>query len=248
MTWQCCKLSYHFHNIIKNDLIVACFQIMGIIVVNTKAYKEGIGKNAIELAKIMEKVGNEYGVDMAIAVQPSDVATVANNTSIDVFSQHIDAIDYGSYTGWISPYAVKEAGAKGSLINHSEHRMKIEDISKAIKMANEIGLEIIACASNVDVTKAIACLNPDYVAIEPPELIGGEISVTKAKPSIVKNAVSAVKKINPNVKVLCGAGIKNGEDVAKAIELGTIGVLIASGIVKAKNKEKILEEMAKAIK
>ncbi len=221
---------------------------MGIIVVNTKAYKEGIGKNAIELAKIMEKVGNEYGVDMAIAVQPSDVATVANNTSIDVFSQHIDAIDYGSYTGWISPYAVKEAGAKGSLINHSEHRMKIEDISKAIKMANEIGLEIIACASNVDVTKAIACLNPDYVAIEPPELIGGEISVTKAKPSIVKNAVSAVKKINPNVKVLCGAGIKNGEDVAKAIELGTIGVLIASGIVKAKNKEKILEEMAKAIK
>ena len=221
---------------------------MGIIVVNTKAYKEGIGKNAVKLAKIMEKVGNEYGINMAIAVQPTDVAIVAKNTSIDVFCQHIDAIDYGSYTGWISPYAVKEAGAKGSLINHSEHRMKIEDISKAIKIAKKIGLEIIACASNVDVTKAIACLNPDYVAVEPPELIGGDISVTKAKPSIVKNAVSTVKKINSEVKVLCGAGIKSGEDVAKAIELGTVGVLVASGVVKAKNKEKVLEEMAKAIK
>jgi len=221
---------------------------MGIIVVNTKAYKEGMGKNAVKLAKIMEKVGNEYGINTAIAVQPTDVAIVANNASIDVFCQHIDAIDYGSYTGWISPYAVKEAGAKGSLINHSEHRMKIEDISKAIKIAKKIGLEIIACASNVDVTKAIACLNPDYVAVEPPELIGGDISVTKAKPSIVKNAVSTVKKISPEVKVLCGAGIKSGEDVAKAIELGTVGVLVASGVVKAKNKEKVLEEMAKAIK
>jgi len=220
---------------------------MSIIVVNAKAYKEGIGKNAVKLAKIMEKVGNEYDINMAIAVQPSDIFMVANEVAIDIFSQHVDAIDYGSYTGWISPYAIKEAGAKGSLLNHSEHRMKIEDISKAIKTAKEIGLEIIACASNVEITKAIACFNPNYVAIEPPELIGGDISVTKAKPSIVKNAVEAVKEINKDIKVLCGAGIKSSEDVSKAVELGADGILVASGIVKAKDKEKVLDEMAKAM-
>mgnify|MGYP000539453208 CR=1 FL=1 len=85
---------------------------MSIIVVNAKAYKEGIGKNAVKLAKIMEKVGNEYDINMAIAVQPSDIFMIANEVAIDIFSQHVDAIDYGSYTGWISPYAIKEAGAK----------------------------------------------------------------------------------------------------------------------------------------
>jgi triosephosphate isomerase len=220
---------------------------MGIIVVNTKAYAEGVGSRAIELAKIMEKVGREYGVEMAIAVQPCDVYKVANEAEIDVFSQHIDAIEYGSNTGWILPHAIKEAGAAGTLINHSEHRMKIEDIARAIEIAKKLNLKIIACASNVTITKAIACFTPDYVAIEPPELIGGDISVTKAKPSVVKNAVDAVKKIDENVKVLCGAGIKDGRDVAKAIELGTEGILVASGVVKAKDKEKVLKDMAEAM-
>jgi triosephosphate isomerase len=220
---------------------------MGIIVVNTKAYAEGVGSRAIELAKIMEKVGREYGVEMAIAVQPCDVYKVANEAEIDVFSQHIDAIEYGSNTGWILPHAIKEAGAAGTLINHSEHRMKIEDIARAIEIAKKLNLKIIACASNVTITKAIACFTPDYVAIEPPELIGGDISVTKAKPSVVKNAVDAVKEIDENVKVLCGAGIKDGRDVAKAIELGTEGILVASGVVKAKDKEKVLKDMAEAM-
>lgn len=220
---------------------------MGIIVVNTKAYAEGVGSRATELAKIMEKVGREYGVEMAIAVQPCDVYKVANEAEIDVFSQHIDAIEYGSNTGWILPHAIKEAGAAGTLINHSEHRMKIEDIARAIEIAKKLNLKIIACASNVTITKAIACFTPDYVAIEPPELIGGDISVTKAKPSVVKNAVDAVKEIDENVKVLCGAGIKDGRDVAKAIELGTEGILVASGVVKAKDKEKVLKDMAEAM-
>ena len=220
---------------------------MGIIIVNTKAYEEGIGKNAVELAKIMEKVGEEYGIEMAIAVQPCDVYKVANDVSIDVFSQHIDAIEYGSHTGWILPHAVKEAGARGTLINHSEHRIKVEDIFTAAKIAGEIGLKRVICASVVEVASAVACFMPEYVAIEPPELIGGNVSVTKAKPEVVSGAVEAVKKINEKVKVLCGAGIKSGEDVAKAIELGAEGILVASGVVKAKDKEKVLTEMAEAM-
>jgi triosephosphate isomerase len=220
---------------------------MNVIVVNVKTYKEGTGKNALELARIMEDVGNEYGIRMIIAVQPTDIFKIADDVSIEVFSQHMDAIDYGSNTGWILPHAIKEAGAKGVLVNHSEHRMKLEDIALNMEMAKKIRLQTIACAGNVNVARALATFKPDYVAIEPPELIGGEISVTSARPEVIKNAVDAVREINENVEVLCGAGIKNGGDVARAIELGAKGILVASGVVKAKNRKAVLEDMARAL-
>ncbi|MCD6480685.1 MAG: triose-phosphate isomerase [Thermoplasmata archaeon] len=220
---------------------------MNVIVVNVKTYKEGTGKNALELARIMEDVGNEYGIRMIIAVQPTDIFKIADDVSIEVFSQHMDAIDYGSNTGWILPHAIKEAGAKGVLVNHSEHRMKLEDIAFNMEMAKKIRLQTIACAGNVNVARALATFKPDYVAIEPPELIGGEISVTSARPEVIKNAVDAVREINENVEVLCGAGIKNGGDVARAIELGAKGILVASGVVKAKNRKMVLEDMARAL-
>jgi len=220
---------------------------MNVIVVNVKTYKEGTGKNALELARIMEDVGNEYGIRMIIAVQPTDIFKIADDVSIEVFSQHMDAIDYGSNTGWILPHAIKEAGAKGVLVNHSEHRMKLEDIAFNMEMAKKIRLQTIACAGNVNVARALATFKPDYVAIEPPELIGGEISVTSARPEVIKNAVDAVRGINENVEVLCGAGIKNGGDVARAIELGAKGILVASGVVKAKDRKMVLEDMARAM-
>jgi len=220
---------------------------MNVIVVNVKTYKEGTGKNALELARIMEDVGNEYGIRMIIAVQPTDIFKIADDVSIEVFSQHMDAIDYGSNTGWILPHAIKEAGAKGVLVNHSEHRMKLEDIAFNMEMAKKIRLQTIACGGNVNVARALATFKPDYVAIEPPELIGGEISVTSARPEVIKNAVDAVRGINENVEVLCGAGIKNGGDVARAIELGAKGILVASGVVKAKDRKMVLEDMARAL-
>ena len=223
------------------------FQIMYVIVVNVKAYEMGIGKHAEHLAKIMEELSEEYDVRMIIAVQSCDIFRLANCTNVDVFSQHIDPINYGNYTGWVSPYAIKAAGAKGSIINHSEHRTKIEDISQTVMITKKINLEVIACASSVPVARAIACLSPDYIAIEPPELIGGDISVTTAKPDIVKDAVNAVCEINKYVDVLCGAGIKNGTDAKIAVELGASGILVASGVVKKEDKKKILAEMAEAM-
>jgi len=216
---------------------------MGIIVVNTKAYEEAIGVKALEIAKIMEKIGKEYGVEMAIAVQPTDISLIKSNTSIKVLSQHIDAIESGAYTGFISPLAVRRAGADGTLLNHSEHRMKIEEIADCIEIGKKIGLISIVCAGNLNVAKSIACLEPDYVAVEPPELIGGEISVSEAKPDVIKKAVEVVKPC----KILCGAGIKKASDVEKAIGLGVDGILVASGVVKAKDREKILAEFARAM-
>jgi triosephosphate isomerase len=108
-------------------------------------------------------------------------------------------------------------------------------------------LDHIVCSNNVATSKAIAAFSPNFVAVEPPELIGGDISVTTADPGIVSNSVKAVKGVDKNVKVLCGAGVKNGKDVSKAIELGADGVLLASGIVKAKDKESVIRDLVSGL-
>lgn len=218
-----------------------------VIVVNVKTYAEATGKKALEIAEIMDKVSRETGVSMAIAVQAADIRMISEKVSIPVFSQHIDPIKPGSHTGWTLADAIKEAGAVGTLINHSEHRLKLADIDECISIAKSLNLVQIVCSNNISTSKAIAALDPDFVAVEPPELIGGDISVTTANPEIVSGTVEEVRKINKDIKILCGAGVKNGKDVEKAIELGTDGILLASGVVKAKDKEKVLRDLASGI-
>jgi triosephosphate isomerase len=214
-----------------------------VIVLNMKTYSESTGKNALEIAKLMDQISIETGISMAVSVQSIDIKECSENISIPVFAEHIDPIRPGSHTGWILPEAVKIAGASGSLINHSEHRLNLADIDFLISRANELDLDQIVCSNNIATSKALASLSPNFVAVEPPELIGGDISVTSADPDIVKESVNAVRVIDEKVKVLCGAGVKNGEDVAKAIELGSVGVLLASGIIKSKNKEKVIRNL-----
>ncbi len=214
-----------------------------VIVLNMKTYTESTGKNALDIAKIMDKVSIETGINMAVSVQSIDIKECSDNISIPVFAEHIDPIKPGSHTGWILPEAVKSVGAVGSLINHSEHRLNLADIDFCISRAKELDLDQIVCSNNILTSKAIATLSPNFLAVEPPELIGGDISVTTANPDIVSGSVNAVKDIDDDVKVLCGAGVKNGVDVARAIELGSVGVLLASGIIKSKNKEKIIRDL-----
>jgi triosephosphate isomerase len=214
-----------------------------VIVLNMKTYSESTGKNALEIAKLMDQISIETGISMAVSVQSIDIKECSENISIPVFAEHIDPIRPGSHTGWILPEAVKIAGASGSLINHSEHRLNLADIDFLISRANELDLDQIVCSNNIATSKALALLSPNFIAVEPPELIGGDISVTSADPDIVKESVNAVRVIDEKVKVLCGAGVKNGEDVAKAIELGSVGVLLASGIIKSKNKEKVIRNL-----
>ena len=217
------------------------------IVLNVKTYAEATGVKALEIAKLMDKISQETGASMAIAVQATDISLCAKEVSIPVFAEHIDPVKPGSHTGWTLPEAVKEAGAIGTLINHSEHRLKLADIDICITKAKELGLDHIVCTNNVATSKAAAVFSPNFVAVEPPELIGGDISVTTADPDIVSSSVEAVKAIDKNVKVLCGAGVKNGKDVAKSIELGAEGVLLASGVVKAKDKERVIRDLASGL-
>jgi len=219
-----------------------------IIIVNVKTYSEATGRKAVELAKMIDKLAKETSASLAIAVQHTDIQKVADSVNIPVLAQHIDPISPGSHTGWVLPEAVKEAGANGTLINHSEHRLKLADIDTCIKRAEENKLTTVVCSNNIRASKAIAALEPDFVAVEPPELIGGDISVTTANPEIVKGTVEEVRKISKNIRILCGAGVKNGKDVEKAIELGTDGVLLASGVVKAQDKEKVLRDLISGLK
>ena len=217
-----------------------------LILVNFKTYSEATGKRALDLAKMAEKVSLESNVCIGVAPQFADLGIISHEVNIPIFAQHIDPIKPGSYTGHILPEDVKSAGADGTLVNHSERRLKLADIDDVITRAREVNLLTVVCTNNAAVSAAAAALRPDMIAVEPPELIGTGISVSKAKPEIVTNTIENVRRINLEVVILCGAGITNGEDVAAAIKLGTEGVLVASGIVKAKDPHSVMLDFAEA--
>jgi triosephosphate isomerase len=218
-----------------------------VIIINYKTYKESIGKKGLEIAEIAEKVSEESGITIGVAPQFVDLRMVAENVNIPVYAQHIDAITPGSHTGHVLAESIKDCGVKGTLLNHSERNMLLSDIDKVIEIAKNLELETVVCSNNISVSKAVAALNPTYIAIEPPELIGTGIPVSKANPEIVEGTVKEVREINKDVKILCGAGISTGSDVKAALELGTDGVLLASGVVKAKDVEKAIRDLISEI-
>jgi triosephosphate isomerase len=218
-----------------------------IVLVNFKTYIEGTGKKALQLAKTCEKVSSETNVCIGVAPQFVDIPRVASVVDVPVFSQHIDPFLPGSFTGHVLPEAVKDAGAIGTLVNHSERQLKLRDIDGAITRARESGLISVVCSNNAAVSVAASALKPNMIAVEPPELIGTGIPVSKAKPEVVSGTVELVKRVNRQVVILCGAGITQGADVAAALRLGTQGVLVASGIVKAKDPYKTVLEFAEAM-
>lgn len=218
-----------------------------VIMLNVKAYRESMGNRDLELARICEEVSEELGVSIAYAPQMVDLALVAREVKIPVLAQHADAFEPGSRTGYTVLEAVKEAGAVGTLINHSEHRLRIADIDFLVTRARELDLYSVVCTNNIAVSKACAELSPNCIAIEPPDLIGSGIPVSKAEPEIVEKSVEAVKEIDNRIAVLCGAGISTGEDVKAALELGAEGVLLASGVVKAENPREVLRDLASGV-
>ncbi|RLI80981.1 triose-phosphate isomerase, partial [Archaeoglobales archaeon] len=177
---------------------------MGVVIINFKAYREGSGKQALKLAGIVEEISAKVDDYIAIAPNFLDLPEIISTFNIDVYAQHVDAVTFGSHTGRITAEVLKEKGAKGSLINHSERRLKLADIDFLVSKFSELGLVSVVCTNNVATTAAASALSPDYVAIEPPELIGSGIPVSKAEPEIVENSVKAAKDVNENVKVLCG--------------------------------------------
>jgi len=213
------------------------------IITNFKLYESATGDKAVALAKIHEEVAKETGADIQVAVQPIDLAKISQEVDIPVLAQHIDPKGFGSGTGHILPESVKMAGAVGTLLNHSERRLERDVLKESIKRAKEIGLITVVCAETPEEGASFLEFDPDFIAVEPPELIGGDISVSTAQPEIIENAA----KLIGSDKLLVGAGVKNGEDVKTCIKLGAKGVLLASGVTKAEDPKAVLLDLASGL-
>lgn len=217
-----------------------------IVILNYKTYLESSGENALELARALKSASEESGITMVAAPQAADIYRIQDQISLPIFAQHIDPITPGGHTGSNLIETLIEAGISGSLINHSENRMKLADIDEVIQLCKQNDIESCVCTNNIATSKAIATFSPDAVAVEPPELIGTGIPVSQAQPEVVEDSVKGVKSINKKIKVLCGAGISTCDDMKAAMDLGADGVLLASGIVKAENpKEALLDLVSK---
>ncbi len=212
-----------------------------VIVVNCKAYE--VGDKVIRIAQICEKVAKLTKTNIIVAVDAADIYHVKMASRIPIFAQHVDGFEPGAHTGAVLPEAVKKAGAVGTILNHSEKKLSFTELKKSIKRAKQAKLVTLVCAATPAEAKKIAALKPDLIAIEPPSLIGGNISISKAKPEIITATTKTIK----NIPILCGAGIKTATDVKKSIELGAKGILVASGITKAKNPEQVLKDFSKVI-
>jgi triosephosphate isomerase (TIM) len=203
-----------------------------ITVINFKTYKTG--KDALKLAKTIEK----FNKNIIIGVQPSHLNEIATKTKLKVYSQHVDQFKPGRRTGYIIPEAIKKDGAKGTFLNHSEHKIPFRILKKTIKVCKETKLKTIVFASNLKEAKRIQKLKPDLLIIEPPELVATKTSVSKEKPELIINISKKLK-----TKFLVGAGIHTKEDVKIALKLGASGVALSSAITKSKNPKKVLKDL-----
>ncbi len=216
------------------------------LAINFKVYNTSFGQKAVDIAKAGEKAAKEYGIEVIVIPPATELRRIASEVSIPVFAQHADPYDFGAYTGWLPIAALKEMNIKGVLVNHSEHRLRLDEIVAIVEAAKKHGLETLVCADTPIAAAAVAAIKPTALAVEPPELIGTGIAVSKAKPEIITNTVQKVREVNKDVIILTGAGISTAEDVEAAIRLGTAGVLVASAIMKAQNPEKVINDMAMA--
>ena len=215
-------------------------------IINCKNYDEISGDKIIKLAKISQKISKKYKIPIAIA-PPHHLIPLIVKFNVIVLAQHLDDKKIGSTTGFMIPEIVKKSKINGSLINHSEHRIPEKEIKNLIKRLKRLKLKTVLCVKNVNESKKYAKLNPTFIAIEPPELIGTGRAISTERPQLITKAVDSVKSAKNSTKLLCGAGIVSGNDVTRAKQLGSKGILVASGIVKAKNWGKIIEEFSRAL-
>lgn len=212
--------------------------------VNTKSYM--YGKEALNLAKEVDKLAEKYDVDVFFTCQAVDIPLIAQNTkNLIVTAQRMDGIKPGPGMGKVLPEALKEAGARAVNLNHAENPMSLFELTKAQKRADELGLFTIMCGSSIEDCKALAQLNPNVVVCEKTELIGGG---QIADLDYMHLSKKAVKEVNPDIIVVQAAGISTPDDVRFVLEAGSEGTGAASGIMKAENPIQLIDDMLAVIK
>lgn len=211
------------------------------ILINFKTYKEASGELAVSLSKVISEVAGKTGVEIIACPQVADLWEVARISTQPVWAQHVDAVVRGKSTGWFVPEVAKESGAKGTLLNHSEHKLSVGVLGETLAACKETGLETIVFADSLEEAKIVVRFKPDWIGYEPPELIASPTtSVAHSKPEVIERVVKAI----PDIPILVGAGVKDKEDVKVSLERGAKAVGVSSAVVLAKEPKKVLEELA----
>ena len=215
------------------------------LIINFKNYEEVSGDRAIKLADSARQVAENMQLEIVLAPPHPVLALVAKEIRIPVICQHVDDEKTGPSTGFLIPEIAKSYGVVGSLINHSEHRMEKSSISRLVERLRKLDMVSIVCAQEPQEVVEISNLEPDFIAIEPPELIGSGRAVSKENPTIITKSIEGA---GSRSSIICGAGISDKDDVSKAMDLGSQGILVASGVIKAASWEKKIAELASAMK
>lgn len=214
--------------------------------IGPKAYL--YGQASLDLALEADRLCEEYDVDIIYTPQYVDIRMIADAMRrLLVFAQHMDPLRIGRGIGSVLPEAIKAAGARGVLLNHSEKKMTLSDLRMAISRADEVGLATLVCADNLAEAQAIAQFEPNIILAEPPELIGNKDGAVENR-SYVKEINAAIRKINPNISILHGAGIHGPKDVEDIILLGAEATGCTSGIIKAEDPVRSMREMIRTLR
>ena len=212
------------------------------LLINFKLYRETMGVRALEMARQLAKVKREK-YQIALAPSLLEVISVAQAVKVPVFAPHADPVTTGPHTGAISLQELHQGGVRGVILNHSERRIPFSQLKKTVILAKKQKLAVVVCTSDLREVPKIARLQPDFLAYEPSELIGGNISVTAWHPGRILQIIRRVKNISPLTRVLCGAGVHAPRDVQTALRLGADGVLIGHAVPRASNPGQFLQRM-----
>lgn len=215
------------------------------LIINFKNYEEVSADGAIRLGQTARQVAEKLQVEIILAPPHPVLALIAREIEIPVICQHVDDEKMGPSTGFTVPEIAKSYGAIGSLINHSEHRIEMNSIASLVKRLRRLEMVSIVCAQEPQEVVEISTFEPDFIAIEPPELIGSGKAVSKENPTVITKSIEGA---GSRSRIICGAGISDKEDVSKAMELGSQGILVASGVIKATSWDKKITELASGMK
>ncbi|MCI4341903.1 MAG: triose-phosphate isomerase [Thermoplasmata archaeon] len=214
-----------------------------LFLLNLKSYPTSIGRRADRLAKELGRRCREEGVPCAVVPALPDLGRLARNSFPPAVSPHTDSRPAGAATGWVTAESVGEAGAVGSLLNHSERPLAPAEVGRSVARLRALGLRSIVCARTPAEAGRLARFRPEFVAIEPPELIGGKVSVSTARPEVITQSLQAVRTVSPRTILLCGAGIHDRHDVSAALRLGARGVLVSSAVACASRPARAIDDL-----
>ncbi len=217
-----------------------------IMIVNLKNYQEVAGPLAKEIALRCEQISDASGFDIAVA-PPTHMLSEMSRLSIKIFAQHTDDAQFGATTGFTVPESLKMSGVSGVILNHSEHRMPEDFVKKMIPRLKATNLISVVCVADERECRRYARLNPDYIAIEPPELIGSGRAVSVENPKVIRECAKMIRHVESSSRLLCGAGITAAKDVKEALEIGVDGIIVSSAVAKAKDPESVIENLSKQL-